>query len=144
LPLLSEFPYQATLARTIIDDSKASPFNLPTRIQNELFKLYGDQASAVAHTERMSLKVPPIAENAAVVSLSVTGEKGYVSSLAIFVENNPKTLTSVCTLHKGADLAVSLRVKVSKTSDIYAIAKTQNGLVGVKRIVKVTMGCMGG
>jgi len=140
VPLLSNLPWSVPLVNAFSGDS----FIVPENIYHKLFMIYGGQANTIANTERIKLSTPDIAENGAVVGVSVIGEKGLVSSLAIFVAQNPKPLTSTCRLHEGTDLAVGLRIKIGKTSDVYVVAQTDNGLVGVMKQVKVTIGCGGG
>lgn len=140
VPLLGNLSWNSPIANAFSGNS----FLVPENIYHELFMLYGGQANVIASTDQLTLKAPAIAENGAVVGISVTGEKGLVSSMAIFVAQNPKPLTSTCTLHEGADMAVGLRIKIGKTSDVYVVAQTNNGLVGVMKQVKVTIGCGGG
>ncbi len=140
IPLVTNLPWN-------VPQANAFPWNrflVPENIYHELFMVYGGDANSIVTTDQLKLKVPEIAENGAEVGISVTGEKGLVSSMAIFVAQNPKPLTSTCRLHEGADLAVSLRIKINKSSDVYVVAQTQNGLVGVMSSVKVTIGCGGG
>ena len=119
-------------------------FLVPENIYQDLFMIYGGDANYIQTTDRMTIQAPDIAENGAVVGVNVKGEKGLVSSLAIFVDQNPKPLVSQFKLHEGADLAVGLRLKIGKTSGVYVIAETKNGLVGARNTVKVTIGCGGG
>lgn len=140
VPLLSNLPWNVPITYAMPGEH----FLVPDNIHHELFRIYGNQAYSIVDTDRLELKVPDIAENGAVVPISVTGDKGLVSSLALFVAQNPKPLTSTCTLHEGSDLTVSLRIKVATTSDIYLVALTQHGLVGVRKQVKITIGCGGG
>jgi len=119
-------------------------FLVPENIQRELFLIYGGAANSIVSTDRLVLKTPDIAENGAVVGINIKGEKGTVMSMAIFIAQNPEPLTSTCILHEGADLSVGLRVKLIKTSDIYVVAQTASGLIGVMKKVKVTIGCGGG
>lgn len=120
-----------------------SSFLVPGVIYDELVALYGNDANFIGSTNRLFLKVPPIAENGAVVSVNVSGDESLVSSVTIFVERNKIPLAAHYTLHEGSGLPVALRVKVSRTSDVYMIARTANGLVGIKEQVKVTIGCGG-
>ena len=140
VPLLSNLPWTISTANAFAGDS----FVVPENIQQALFMISGGYANSIVRTDQIKLKVPAIAENGAVVGINVAGEKGLVSSMAIFVAQNPKPLASKCTLHAGSDLAVGLRVKMGKTSDVYVVAQTNNGLVGVMKTVKVTIGCGGG
>ena len=139
VPLFGVMPWTASLANA----HPHGDFLVPQDIHEELIKLYGNGANTIANTDKLELAVPPIAENGAVVPVRVKGEKGHFSSLAIFVARNPKPLASRFTLHEGTDLGIAVRLKVGKTSDIYVVANTDKGLVGVKRLVKVTIGCGG-
>jgi len=138
IPLLGNIP------AIPVAQASQGRFFVPEEIQNDLYGIYGNEAKTIFSTDKLFLKAPDIAENGAVVPMSVTGKKGLVSSMAIFVEKNPKSLTSTCTFHETTDLSFSIRIKLSKTSDIYVIAKTQDGLLGIKKKVKVTIGCGGG
>ncbi len=140
VPFLSNLAWNVPTANAFSGDR----FMVPENIYHELFMLYGGQANVIAHTDKLKINAPDIAENGAVVGISVTGDKGLVASMAIFVAKNPKPLASTCTLHEGTDLAIGLRVKVAKTSDVYVVAQTNNGLVGVMKQVKITIGCGGG
>jgi len=140
MPMLANFPWNIANANAIPDNRLL----VPQAIQDELYRLYGEPANTIVTTDRIKLNVPAIAENGAVVPITVSGEKGLVASLAVFVAQNPQPHVSMCTLYEGADLAVSLRIKVGKTSDVYLVAQTREGLVGVSQQVKVTIGCGGG
>jgi len=144
VPLLSTIPIEKY---GFISSACVMPgdyFFVPENIQSELFMLYGGYANSITNTDRLILNAPDIAENGAVVGINEKGEKGLVMSMAIFIAQNLNPLSSTCTLHAGADLAVGLRVKIAKTSDIYVVAKTVTGLISVMKKVKVTIGCGGG
>ena len=140
IPLLTNFKFNSAYA----SKTPGGLFLIPGAIYDEVVALYGNDANYIASTDRLDLKVPPIAENGAVVSVSISGDERLVSSVAIFVEKNQKPLAASYILHEGSNLPLAIRVKLSRTSDIYMIARTANGLVGVKKEVKITIGCGGG
>jgi len=137
--ILNQLPWATSFANTIAEDI----LDVPDHIQQELVKIYGDRAIYIAKTNLLNLKVPVIAENGAVVPVTIRGERASITSLAILVAKNRKPLTSISTFFEGSDVAVSLRIKLEKTSDVFVVAETNTGLVGVKRLVKVTIGCGG-
>lgn len=139
-PLLGVGPWRATIANTL----NSSQLALPDTIRTELSRLYGAQSNSVLATTRMSIKAPDIAENGMVVPFAIEGDTGYVLSVGLFVESNPRPLAAFCRLHPGARLAMGTRVKMARTSHVYAIALTEQGLVGVMKQVKITIGCGGG
>ena len=140
VPMLGVMPWKLSYAAVVSNNN----FPVPDNIHSELIKIYGESANTIVSSDKLKLKTPDIAENGAVVSVTVKVEKGLASSMSIFVAGNPKPLASTSTFHEGSDLFVSLRVKVGRSSDLYAIAQTKNGLIGVKNHVKVTIGCGGG
>lgn len=140
IPLLTQLPWKNSFASTEPDNG----FQVPQRIYDQLLRLYGYEVNLIVRTNRIELKAPKIAENGAVLPLTVKGEKGLVNSLAVFVEENAIPLVGTIRFHEGADLAVSFRCKLRKTSDVYVIAQTYDGLVGLKQNVKLTIGCGGG
>ncbi|VAW82305.1 hypothetical protein MNBD_GAMMA12-3118, partial [hydrothermal vent metagenome] len=95
-------------------------------------------------TNKIKIKSPEIAENGQEVPVNIKGEKGLVSSIAIFAEHNVTPLVAIFKYKEGSDLASGLRVKLKLTGNIYVIAKTNQGLVGVVQYIKVTTGGCGG
>lgn len=140
LPFVVSTPWQVSGAKAQHMES----FPLPDNVRHELIRLYGDQANYVLSTDKIELKVPMYAENGAVVPVSVTGEQGLVSSMAIFVAVNPQPLAGTCRFYAGSDLTLATRVRMMKSSDFYVVAQTRHGLLGVRKFVKLTVGCGGG
>ena len=89
------------------------------------------------------LKAPVQAENGAVVPIKVSTSVP-VESIAIIVENNPLPLVLAATLGAGANGVLSGRIKMGKTSNVIAYAKTANGVIKTSQEVKVTVGGCGG
>ncbi len=111
------------------------------KIDDGLSALYGS-ASTTASGD-IKIKAPDIAENGAVVPISIsTGMKA--SSIAVLIEENPVPLT--CSYELGGDTVgfVSCRVKMGKTSDLIAVVKSGGKLYSAKRKIKVTIGGCGG
>ena len=138
--LFAYIPWHSVVART--ENSKT--FSVPDTIYRELVRLYGSKADHVVSTDRISISAPDIAENGAVVAVGLKGEEAYVSSAALFLERNPKPLAATFTVRNGSDLPMGTRVKLARTSNVYFIADTSDGLVGTMKEVKVTIGCGGG
>jgi sulfur-oxidizing protein SoxY len=94
----------------------------------------------------IDIKAPPIAENGAVVGVTVSAPKlKNVESISILVEKNNNPLTSSWNLASNTEPFVGTRVKVAKTSSIIAVCKTADGkLHSAGREVKVTIGGCGG
>jgi sulfur-oxidizing protein SoxY len=90
------------------------------------------------------LKAPKIAENGAVVPITIDASKmSDVTRISIIVENNSTPLAATFAL-SGALGYVSTRIKMGKTSPVIALVETTSGTFKKKQEVKVTIGGCGG
>jgi len=92
----------------------------------------------------INIKAPEIAENGAVVPISISSNLTDVESINIFVSKNPQPLVCSFELKGNVDTFVSTRIKMGETSDIVAIIRSQDKLFSAKKTVKVTIGGCGG
>jgi sulfur-oxidizing protein SoxY len=92
----------------------------------------------------IEIKAPPIAENGAVVGVTVSTKLKNVDSISILVEKNANPLTSTWNLAANTEPFVGTRVKVAKTSSVIAVVKSGGKLYSKGREVKVTIGGCGG
>lgn len=92
----------------------------------------------------IKIKAPDIAENGAVVPVTVSTGMAGVESISIFASNNGTPLTSSYDLGEGAEGFVSTRIKMGKTADVVALVKAGGKLHSAKKEVKVTIGGCGG
>ncbi len=97
-----------------------------------------------ADSGEIKIKAPDIAENGAVVPVSVTTSLGRVESISIVAENNPSPLAASFELASNTQGFVSTRIKMGKTSDVLAVVKAGGKLYRAKKEVKVTIGGCGG
>ena len=92
----------------------------------------------------IKIKAPDIAENGAVVPVTVSTGMAGVESISVFASNNGTPLTSSYNLGESAQGFVSTRIKMAKTSDVVALVKAGGKLHSAKKEVKVTIGGCGG
>jgi len=92
----------------------------------------------------ITIKAPDIAENGAVVPVSVSTDMDGVESITLLVEKNASPLAAVFHLSKDSLPDVSTRVKMGKTSDVIAVVKANGKLFSARKGVKVTIGGCGG
>ena len=105
-------------------------------------RVEGGSAIEMAH---VTVTAPRLAENGAVVPVSVESDLPNVVSMAVFAEENPFPLASEFELRSGVLPFVSTRMRLAKTQQIMGVVKTADGkLYGGKRLVKVTIGGCGG
>ena len=101
------------------------------------------EASTTA-SDAIKIKAPDIAENGAVVPVSVSTDMANVESIALLAEGNKTPLVATLMLGEGAVADVSTRIKMGKTSDVIAIVKSDGKLLSARKSVKVTIGGCGG
>lgn len=93
---------------------------------------------------KFKFKAPKIAENGAVVPLTIDASKMKgVSSISILIENNATPLAASFNL-EGAQGFVATRVKMGKSSPIHAIVNAGGKTHVISKTVAVTVGGCGG
>ena len=100
--------------------------------------------STLADSGDISLKVPEIAENGAVVPVTVTSNIAGTDTISILVTKHNTPLAASFELAGNADGFVSTRIKMSQTSDVIVVVKAGGKLYTTKTEVKVTIGGCGG
>ncbi len=111
---------------------------------DNLIKLIMDGADTI-DTDSIIIKAPEIAENGAVVPISVDTKIENVKNIAILVDNNPSPLTSTFEINPQLEAYVSTRVKMAKSSNIIALVATKNNeFYTASKSIKVTIGGCGG
>ena len=93
---------------------------------------------------RSELDAPEIAENGAVVPISVSSTLADVTSIAILVPENPFPLTAAYKIPAGTSPMVGNRIKMAKTSKVVAVVEAGGKLYSATKEVKVTVGGCGG
>ncbi len=100
--------------------------------------------SKFTESKEISLNGPDIAENGAVVPVGVSSQVANTEVIAILVEKNPNTLSAVFTLPAGTEPNINTRIKMSGTSQVYALVKANGQWLMAAKEVKVTLGGCGG
>ena len=92
----------------------------------------------------IQIKAPDIAENGAVVPVTVETGIAGAENVAIVIAQNGTPLAANFKLSAAAKGYVSTRVKMGKTSDVIAVVKAGGQVYSAKKEVKVTIGGCGG
>jgi len=95
-------------------------------------------------SEAVKLKAPDIAENGAVVPVTVESDVPDISSISIVAVGNQTPLVATFNLGAGALGFVSTRIKMAKTAEVVAVVKAGDKVVSAAKEVKVTIGGCGG
>ncbi|MCB1759659.1 MAG: thiosulfate oxidation carrier protein SoxY [Gammaproteobacteria bacterium] len=92
----------------------------------------------------IKIKAPDIAENGAVVPVTISTTLAGAESIALIAINNPAPLVASYELGEGTEGFVSTRIKMGKSGDVIAVVKAGGKLYSAKKGVKVTIGGCGG
>lgn len=103
--------------------------------------LYGKTAEP---SDKVKLDAPEIAENGAVVPISVTTTLEKVTSISFLVSHNPNALAASYQIPEGTLPTVANRLKMQQTSNVIAIVEADGKLYSATKEVKVTVGGCGG
>ncbi len=90
------------------------------------------------------LKVPDIAENGAVVPVTVSTTIADVRRISLIIDQNPNPLSASFKLLPGAIADISTRIKMGQSSNIRVIIETDTTAFFTSKNVKVTIGGCGG
>jgi sulfur-oxidizing protein SoxY len=101
-------------------------------------------SSTLAGSDKIKIKAPDIAENGAVVPISVEADLPDVESISIIADKNATPLTSSFVLGKGTEPYIATRIKMGKTGNVIAVVKAGGKLYSASKEVKVTIGGCGG
>jgi sulfur-oxidizing protein SoxY len=95
-------------------------------------------------SDKVKLDAPEIAENGAVVPVSVSTTLTDVTSVSFIVPENPNPLAAYYRIPSGTIPNVSNRLKMAKTSNVIVIVEANGKLFSATKEVKVTVGGCGG
>ncbi len=110
-------------------------------MDNALNELFG--SGDVADSGDITVKAPDIAENGAVVPVTVESSIADSNQVAIFVSKNPTPLVASFDL-SGANPFVSTRIRMGETDDVTGVVNAGGKLFKASKEVKVTIGGCGG
>lgn len=113
-----------------------------TSAQDALESLFG--VGTATPSDKIHLKAPEIAENGAVVPITIETSLENVQSISIVVNNNPRPMAANFEIPQGTLPKISSRIKMGETSDVVAVVKTSDGVYSTSKEVKVTIGGCGG
>lgn len=131
-----------TQARAAADASKWPKDAFQQKTDADAIKaLYGKSAEA---SDKVKLDAPEIAENGAVVPISISSTLPDVTSISLLVTENPYPLAASYKIPAGTTAMVASRLKMAKTSNVVALVESGGKLYSATKEVKVTVGGCGG
>lgn len=111
------------------------------RFDRVVTRLFGTQA--IVDSDQIELNLPEIAENGAVVPLTISSELEGIERFYLLVEKNPTPLAAEFELSGSALAYVSARIKMASSCHVIVIAKCSEQLLRTKRWVEIGQGGCG-
>lgn len=124
--VMAEWPASAFQARAVPD---------------ALNNLMGTNASEAS--DKIQIKAPEIAENGAVVPITVESEIPGTETIALLAAANGTPLVATFDVSNAEPYAAT-RIKLGETGDVIAICKAGGKMYSARTAVKVTIGGCGG
>ncbi|MCK9202059.1 MAG: thiosulfate oxidation carrier protein SoxY [Gallionella sp.] len=88
----------------------------------------------------IQLTAPDVAENGAVVPVTVESSLARTEQISILVDKNPTMLVSSFVIPEGTEGYLNTKIKMAQTATVIALVKADGKFYRVSREVKVTAG----
>ncbi|HCI12687.1 MAG TPA: thiosulfate oxidation carrier protein SoxY [Gallionellaceae bacterium] len=88
----------------------------------------------------IQLTAPDVAENGAVVPVTVESSLARTEQISILVDKNPTMLVSSFVIPAGTEGYLNTKIKMAQTATVIALVKADGKFYRVSREVKVTAG----
>jgi sulfur-oxidizing protein SoxY len=108
---------------------------------NELIRMLG--GASAANSKEILITAPDIAENGALVSVTVRSQLPRTEQISLLVEKNPDPLAATFQLLEGVEPDLRMNVKMAQSGDVIALVKADERFFVARREVKVTIGGCG-
>jgi len=134
--------FDTPIAFAVLHELRGEVNRAKSRELAGLLKALG--GTIAADSKDITITAPDIAENGAVVPVAVASAIPKTESIAILIEKNPNTLAASFDIPPGTDPAISTRVKMGQSSNVYALVKADGKYYVASKEIKVTLGGCGG
>ena len=128
-----------SIEQALAADSSRTAFEAKTLL--DALKILGGQG---VDSKDISIVSPDIAENGAVVPISVISSIPNTQEIYILVEKNPFPLAAMFFIPTDTESQVQTRVKMGQSSNIVVVIKSNGKLFTASKETKVTLGGCGG
>ena len=125
-------------ARAGVAADAADPFSAQS-----LAELLGALGGTPRPSPLIRLDAPEIAENGAVVPVTVSSALPGTREILLLVDVNPQPLALRFAVPAGTEPFVATRIRMAATGTVYAAVRTDQGFYGAARAVEVTVGGCG-
>jgi sulfur-oxidizing protein SoxY len=101
-------------------------------------------AASAAESKGVVINSPDIAENGAVVPVTIRSNLPKTQRMALLVEKNPSLLAGAYDIMDGTEPEVAMRIKMGQSSDVIAVVLADGKWHMARKEIKVTLGGCGG
>lgn len=145
--MLSVAVYGLTASSNIFHSALANTLWLkgdfnPSTFDDTLQHLFKDAEFIESRKIKLS-RLPRVAENGAVVPITISSSLDNVEKIYILVEKNPTPLSAEFYLTPAVETRVSARLKMAETSNVIVIIESEGKLYRKSKKVKVAVGGCG-
>lgn len=111
------------------------------RFNDSMIRLFGNQT--FTDSDLIGLGLPQIAENGAVVPITIASELENISRIYVLVEKNPTPLAAEFELSAAVSVYITARIKMAESSNVVVIAQYGSQLLRRQQWVNVVQGGCG-
>lgn len=109
--------------------------------ENGFNRLHANQV--VVDSDKISVSLPQIAENGAVVPITISSELDDIENIFVWVEKNPTPLAAEFELSPEIAVYITARIKMAESCNVIVIARRGEQLLRCRQWVKVMQGGCG-
>ncbi len=91
----------------------------------------------------ITLDAPALADNGAVVPITVSSALPGTREIVLLVDGNPQPVAARFTIPAGTEPFVATRIRMAGSGTVYAAVRTDDGLYAAARAIDVTVGGCG-
>jgi sulfur-oxidizing protein SoxY len=139
---LTGFAWMAGLISPRMLEAKELDEAFAAKTAEQLIPLLADRLE-IRTSNQIELKIPDVAENGAIVPITITSSLNNIHSVAVIAEMNPVPLIGRFILENGAEAFIQARIKMAESSHIIVLVNADDQLYRVKKFVRVTVGGCG-
>ena len=89
---------------------------------------------------QITLELPQVAENGALVPITVSSQLGDTRDILILVDGNPQPVAACFSIPNGTDAYAATRIRLAQSATVYVVVHTDQGLFSAARAIQVTVG----
>jgi sulfur-oxidizing protein SoxY len=101
-------------------------------------------ATTPTESKEIEMIAPEIAENGAIVPITINSKLSNTQKILLTVDKNPMLLAASFDIPAGTDPYIVTRVKMAQTSMVNALVKADGNYYFAGKEIKVTVGGCGG